>query len=121
MNCSRLEKTLVDSVAWMAALQVYWRKSQEIQSSSQSPQTVLITMNTCSTKMQQFLLTICHAPMSQYIVPFAPHHSQGTHRPSGNIMLCTNLSVSIPIMVSFQKFLESYWCRCLFTEQKKGL
>ena len=22
--------------------------------------------------------------MSQYIVPFAPHHSQGTHRPSGN-------------------------------------
>src|ERR1700683_2643343 len=94
MNCSRLEKTLVDSVAWMAALQVYWRKSLEIQSSSPSHQTALITMNVWSSKMQQFLPTIIHAPMSQYIVPFAPHHSQGTYRPFGNtvnILIMHNL------------------------------
>jgi len=44
--------------------------------------------NECSTKMQQFLPTICHAPMFQSIVPFVFHHFQGTHKPSGNIMLC---------------------------------
>jgi hypothetical protein len=35
--------------------------------------------------MLQFPLKICHAPTSQYIVLFAPCHSQGTHRPSGNM------------------------------------
>jgi hypothetical protein len=30
---------------------------------------------------------IMHAPMSQYIVPFSPYHSQGTYRPFGNIIL----------------------------------
>jgi hypothetical protein len=88
MNCNRLEKIPVGFVAWMAALQIYWRRNQEIQSSSLSHQIALIIMNACSIKMQQFLPTICHAPMSQYIVPFAPHHSQGTHRQYGNIMLC---------------------------------
>ena len=79
-------EVLVDTVAWMTALQIYW--SQEIQASSLWPQTALITMKACSMKMQQLLLTVYHAPMSQYIFPFVPHHSQGTHRPSGNIMLC---------------------------------
>ena len=30
----------------------------------------------------------CHAQTFQYIFLFAPSHSQGTHRPSGKIMLC---------------------------------
>ena len=60
-------------------------------------------------KMQQFLPKICHAPTSQFTVSFAPCHSQGTHRPSGNIMLCVIVLVSIPVMVSFQEFLKSYW------------
>jgi hypothetical protein len=89
MNCNRLKKIPVGFVAWMAALQICWRRNQKIQSSSLSHQIALIIMNTCSIKMQQFLPTICHAPMSQYIVPFAPHHSQGTYRQYGNIMLCT--------------------------------
>ena len=34
-------------------------------------------MNAHRTKMQQFLLTICHAPMSQYIVFLYPPSSSG--------------------------------------------
>ena len=51
--------------------------------------------------MLQFPPIICHAPTSQYIVLFVPCHSQGTHRPSRNIMLCIIWLVSIPAMVSF--------------------
>ena len=60
----------VDSVAWMAALQVYWRNSLEIQTNSPSHQTALNTMIACSTRMQPFIQPISHVPMSQYIVPF---------------------------------------------------
>ena len=60
----------MDSVAWMAALQVYWRKSPEIQTNLPSHQTALITMIACSMRMQQFIQPISHVPMSQYIVPF---------------------------------------------------
>ena len=41
-----------------------------------------------SHQMLQFPPVICHALTSQYIILFGPCHSQGTHRPSGNIMLC---------------------------------
>ena len=57
----------------MAALQVYWRKKLKIQSSSPSHQTSLITMNTCSIKMQQFLPTMGHAPISWYTCPLCPY------------------------------------------------
>ena len=65
-----LEETLVDSGAWMAALQVYWRKSLEIQTNLPSHQTALITMIACSTTMQLFIQPISYVPMSRYIVPF---------------------------------------------------
>ena len=75
MNCNRSEKILIDSVAWMAALQVHWREKIENSISSPSHQIALIIMNTCSTKMLQFPPIICHAPRSQYTILFVPCHS----------------------------------------------
>ena len=80
---SCLSDRLVDIVSDLPLLVII-----EIQSSSPSHQTALITINVCSTKRQQFLPTIIFAPMFQYIVPFVLHHSQGTYKPFGNIMLC---------------------------------